>query len=103
MVGAATEVMNRLVTYLLNPLILVIFAAGFFLFVWGLVQFLWSLNQGGKDTDGKQHMLWGIVGMFIMVSVYGILSLVTNTFGIDIRNPPDVSSIRGINNVGGFR
>jgi len=81
------DVMGRFVTYLINPAIVVIFALGFFLFVWGLVEFLFKLNEGGDNKEGKQHMIWGIVGMLIMVSVYGILSLVTATFGIDLQNP----------------
>ncbi len=87
--------MGRFVTYLINPAILVIFAAGFLLFVYGLVEFLWNLNEGGDNKEGKQHMIWGIVGMLIMVSVYGILALVTNTFGIDPTNP-DTSTLPSV-------
>ncbi|MBI4087772.1 hypothetical protein HY418_00090 [Candidatus Kaiserbacteria bacterium] len=82
-----SDVMNRFVTYIIDPAILVVFSLGFFLFVYGLVEFLWKLNEGGDNKEGKQHMIWGIIGMLIMVSVYGILSLVTNTFGIDLQNP----------------
>lgn len=96
-----SDVMSRFWNYLIYPAILVVFAAGFFLFVYGLVEFLWKLNEGGDNKEGKQHMIWGIVGMFIMVSVYGILSLVTNTFGIDIRNP-DTSTLPNINVTGKF-
>ncbi len=87
--------MSRFVDYLINPAILVIFAAGFLLFVYGLVEFLWKLNEGGDNKEGKQHMIWGIVGMFIMVSVYGILSLATSTFGIDPTNP-DTSTLPNV-------
>jgi len=87
--------MSRINTYIVNPLLLVVFALGFFMFVYGLVEFLWKLNEGGENSEGKKHMVWGIVGMLIMVSVYGILDVVTGTFGIDYRNP-DVSSINNI-------
>ena len=97
-----SDVVTRFRVYIIDPAILIVFAAGFFLFVYGLVEFLWKLNQGGDNKEGKQHMLWGIVGMVVMVSVYGILSLVTNTFGIDLQNP-DTSSIPSINITNGFR
>ena len=96
--GTASDIIGRFVTYLINPAILVIFTFGFFLFVYGLVEFLWKLNQGGDNKEGKQHMLWGVVGMLVMTSVYGILALLTSTFGIDLQNPntnitvPNVSS-----------
>ena len=88
--------MSRFTTYLINPAIVVVFAAGFMVFIYGLVEFLWKLSEGGDNKEGKAHMVWGIVGMLIMVSVYGILSLATNTFGINIDDPnantnPDIN------------
>ena len=32
-------------------------------------------------------MLWGIIGMFIMVAVYGIIGIITGTFAPDVRLP----------------
>jgi len=92
--GAASELLDRLVTYIIDPIILIIFAAGFFLFVWGLVEFIYKLDEGAQ-TSGKQHMLWGIVGMLIMVSVYGIIALIDETFDLNISNP-DVSRLNNI-------
>jgi uncharacterized membrane protein HdeD (DUF308 family) len=84
--GAASNLIGRLVDYIINPAILLIFAAGFFLFVYGIVQFIWKLDEGAQ-SEGKKHMLWGIVGMFIMVSFYGIIGLIDETFELDIGNP----------------
>lgn len=92
--NAAGNLIDRLVTYIIDPIILLVFAAGFFLFVWGLVQFLWKLDEGAQ-TSGKQHMLWGIVGMLIMVSVYGIIALIDDTFDLDLANP-DMSRLNNI-------
>jgi hypothetical protein len=64
------------------------------MFVWGLVQFLWKLDEGGDNTAGKQHMIWGIVGMLIMVSVYGIITLINDTFDLDFNNP-DLTALDG--------
>ena len=92
--GAASNLVDKFVDLIIDPAILVIFAAGFFLFLWGLVQFLWNIEEGA-ESDGKQHMLWGIVGMLIMVSVYGIITLIDSTFDLDISNP-DVSRMDNI-------
>ena len=92
--GATSNLISKFVTFIVDPAILVIFAAGFFLFLWGLVQFLWNLEEGA-NSDGKQHMLWGIVGMLIMVSVYGIITLIDTTFELDISNP-DVSRMNSV-------
>ncbi len=99
--NAVANIMHRFEAYIIDPLILVVFALGFLLFVYGLVEFLWKLSEGGDNKEGKQHMLWGIVGMLIMVSVYGILDLLDNTFGLDFRNP-DVSRANNITLPGNF-
>lgn len=98
--NSGEALLNKIVTLIIDPLILVIFAAGFFFFMWGLVEFLWSMKGGEVQTDGKNHMIWGIVGMLIMVSVYGIIALISNTFGFGI-NPGgtfelDTSSLNNI-------
>jgi hypothetical protein len=93
-----TEVIiDRLVELIINPLILLVFAAGFFYFMWGLVKFLFNSTSGEASDDGKQHMLWGIVGMFIMVSAWGILTILLDTFGIDPDSAVDTNSFRAPN------
>ena len=87
--------MTRIVDVIINPVLLVLMALAFLLFVYGLVEFLWKLNEGGDNKEGKSHMIWGIVGMLIMISVYGIIGLIDNTFGLDITNP-DVNSAANI-------
>ena len=99
--NAVSDIMNRFVTYIINPAILIVFTLGFFLFIYGLVEFLWNLSEGGENKEGKQHMLWGIVGMLIMVSVWGILDILDGTFGLDYKNP-DVSRAENISMPGNF-
>src|SRR5580692_6937667 len=87
---AVSTVLTQLETYIINPALLVVFTAGLFLFMYGLVEFMWNLNRGESRTSvGTNHMLWGVVGMTIMLSFYGIISLLSNTFGlgIDPHNP----------------
>lgn len=78
------DVLQRIVDLILNPLILLIFSLGFLLFLWGLLEFLWNGANPQKHEAGKQHMIWGIVGMFIMVAFWGIIMLIVNTFGFDL-------------------
>lgn len=93
---AGIDLLDRIVDYIIDPAVRVVFTLGLFFFLWGLVQFLWRLKDGQVSEDGKNHMVYGIVGMLIMVSVYGIISLVMNTFGIDPDVATDVSRIDNI-------
>jgi divalent metal cation (Fe/Co/Zn/Cd) transporter len=71
-----------LVYHIINPVLLLVFAVGLLIFVFGLVEFLYGLNA---ETDarekGKKHMLWGLVGMFIMMVAYSIVILIIRTVG----------------------
>lgn len=64
---------------ILNPVMALLFVAGFLVFLWGIVEFMSGLSSGEggeKVTNGKSHMLWGVVGMFVMVAAYAILKMV---------------------------
>lgn len=78
----------RLNTQIINPIIVFMMALALLVFIWGVIEFI--MNQGGGEekaiASGKQHILWGLVGLVIMVSVFGIMRLIINTFGI--KGPP---------------
>lgn len=76
----------RITTAIIDPLIALIFAAGFLVFAWGVVQFMLGLaNDTEAKNDGKKHMLWGVIGMAIMMSALGILRVIANTFGLSLQ------------------
>ena len=63
----------------INPLIGLLFALAFLMFLWGLAQFIINSDNEEGRTTGKTHMIWGIVGMFIMVGAYAIINILSNT------------------------
>jgi hypothetical protein len=73
--------LNR-VLGILNGLIFLFITVAIVVFFWGLIQYLG--NIGGEDAakKGIQLMLWGIIALFVMVSVWGIIRLLQNTFGV---------------------
>lgn len=77
-------IMREIINSIINPLILLIFAAGVFLFMWGLVVFMTNVNNSQKKTEGQQHMMWGIIGVFIMATVFGIINIIASTIGVDV-------------------
>ena len=51
-------------------------------FFWGLIEYL--MGGADKKEEGRSIMIWGIVVIFIMVSVFGIVQLLANTFGLGL-------------------
>jgi hypothetical protein len=67
---------------ILNPLISLAFGLSFIYFFYGIVKFL-SLEAGDKSRKEAQDAIkWGLVGMVIMFSVFGIIRFVLATFGV---------------------
>ena len=75
-------VVYAIIKHVINPLILLLFVAAFVVFMWGIFQFLANLEDDSKRSQGKQHMLWGLVGIFIMMAVFAIMNMVVGTFNI---------------------
>ncbi|MEK7572282.1 MAG: hypothetical protein AAB493_00260 [Patescibacteria group bacterium] len=69
------------------PLILTLAVA---LFVWGVVQYVINDQEEAKKARGRQFMIWGIIGITVMVSVWGLVGILGNTFGIDTKFVPQL-------------
>jgi hypothetical protein len=79
--------LNNFSTVIINPLIRLLFALGIAYFLYGVFVFLTNADNETERTAGKNHMLYGIVGLTIMMGVWGILNLVLNTLNITGINP----------------
>ncbi len=73
---------------ILNRIIPVLIAAALVVFFWGLVQYIYKHKGGGKDV-----MIAGLLGLFIMTSVWGIIRLAQNTFGVNNSAPVSVPQV----------
>ena len=67
---------------IINPLILLLFALALAIFLYGVLEFILNAANDEKKTIGKSHMVWGIIGITIMMGVWTILSIVLNTLDI---------------------
>jgi hypothetical protein len=52
-------------------LIPLVFSLALLLFFWGMVKYIWSEGQGKEE--GKKFMIWGVVALFVMSSIWGII------------------------------
>ncbi len=87
--GGVESLLYSINKVILNPLITLLFAVAVVYFTYGLVKYLISPDNEELRKTSKQHMIWGVFGMFIMVAVFGILNLILKTWGendIKIQN-----------------
>jgi len=70
------NIVNKVTTEIINPLIEVLFGLAIAIFFWGVIEFIWNSGSEEKKTTGKQHIIWGLVGLFIMAAVAGIIEII---------------------------
>jgi hypothetical protein len=75
----ATELLNNISKFVINPIIFILFSAAFVVFIWGLVQFIAHLDNEEARSTGAKHMVWGIIGMVVMVGVNSIVDIIQST------------------------
>ena len=57
------------------------------MFVWGVVQYVINSDEEAKKEKGKQFMIWGVIGLTVMFSVWGLVRIVGESFGIKYAIP----------------
>jgi hypothetical protein len=79
-----TQLGNSIIGIINNVLVPLVFAIAFIVFIWGVFMYF---IQGGSDeekrTKGQQLMLYGIIGFFVMVSVWGLVNILIGTFAFN--------------------
>lgn len=74
---------GKISTEILNPLIAMMFAVATAYFFYGIARYIWSPDDEQKREEGRRAMFWGLVGMFIMVSVFSIMRFIISSIGAD--------------------
>lgn len=82
------EGIKSLVNDILVP---VLFAIAFIVFLWGVFKyFILGAADEKSRTEGRQFVLWGIIGLVVIVSLWGLVNLVISTFSLSAggKAPP---------------
>jgi len=82
--SALGNLMFRINRYLINPAILLMFAIAVVMFIVGLAEFMAQKDNAEAVEKGKRHMVWGIIGIFIMVAVFFIMRVIINVLGVSL-------------------
>lgn len=72
----------------LNALIGLAITLAIVVFFWGLIKYLWGAGSSAESaSEGLQIMMWGVIAIFVMVSIWGIIRLLQNTFNVTSTDP----------------
>ena len=74
--------LTGIVNQIVNPLILLMSGVAFVVFAWGIFEFVRGAGEEKKREEGRQAVLWGIIGLVIIFGAYGIINLALGTFSL---------------------
>ena len=78
----ASSFVDRVNQVILFPLISFLLALALLVFLWGCFEYVWGANNETARARGKNNIMYGIIGMLVMISAYAILFIAANTFGV---------------------
>lgn len=83
-IAAAQDLVTRINDVFLFPLIALLSAVAFIVFLYGAFEYVRnSASQEGRQT-GQRHLLYGVIGLLVMFSAYTILQIAAGTFGVSV-------------------
>lgn len=86
------DLINRF-TDLISLIIPLIMSLAVLAFLWGLANYIFHGGNETKRKEGQQFIVWGIIVLFVMVSVWGLVGIVSDTiFGDDSNTTPPPSA-----------
>lgn len=69
---------------LINAITPIVVAIALLFFFWYLANFLLKAGDEAERDKARQGMIWGIIALFVMVSVWGLVNVIATTFSVDV-------------------
>src|SRR3989338_8425197 len=78
--NTASDLGSKIINIINTVLVPVLFAVAFIVFLYGAFKtFIIGANSEEVKEEGKNLMLWGLIGFFVMVSIWGLVNILTGT------------------------
>ena len=76
---ALGKVLDPIITNVIDPVVWLLFAVAVVVFAFGVFQMVWNKTDADAHKRGRYSMIGGVIGMFIMLSAWGIINLISAT------------------------
>jgi Type IV secretion system pilin len=77
------------------------FALAFVWFLWNMFQFFFNSSEV-KSTEVRDKIMYSVIGLFVMLSIWGLVSLFQNSIGIHTTEQLDYPSVQQNNSGSSF-
>lgn len=88
-----TQLVVFFVDKIINPAIAVIIGLAAVYFFWGVAKYILHSDDTKMREEGRNMMIYGIIAIFVMVSIWGFVNLLNNTFKLNRSTLPRAEDI----------
>lgn len=93
MATTITDVINQKIFPVLNTIIPLIIAIAVVIFLVGVVKYITAGGDEERRKEARNVMIYGIIGLFVMIAVWGLVNLLKDTLGLDTTTPPAIPNL----------
>lgn len=69
---------SKINTHIVNPIIGLMLAIALVVFLYGVFEYIAGASNEEKRDTGKKHIIWGLIGLFIMFGVFGLMNVLVS-------------------------
>ena len=73
--GQLSGILNRIIPFIIGLTV--------FIILWGIFTYITHAAEEEKRAEARQFIIWGIIGVFFMLSIWGFVNLLLNSFDIE--------------------
>ena len=76
----------------LNDIVVLLITLAIVMFFWGLTRYMINAGDSEARKEAMQNMIYSIIAIFVMVSIWGIIHLLQSTFGVSNTDAAEAPS-----------
>lgn len=76
------EILNT-VKSLVDSIIPLFMVVAIAVFLWGIVKYITASGDEEKAKSARGYIIYGLIGLFVMVAFWGIIKIVAETFDVE--------------------
>lgn len=81
-VPTSPTIIQNIEAKVINPIVGLMFTVALMYFIYGVFELFIANKNGSAVEQGRQHVMYGVLGFAIMVSVWGIIRFICTSVGL---------------------
>lgn len=82
------NLLRSITNFILTPVVSFLVSIALVVFLWGVLKYMGKTGDEAEREKARQLIIWGIIGIFVMVSVWGLVKVLMGSFDWNTANPP---------------